>query len=36
LVEVEDIAQMAVFLASDDSRRVTGTIQVIDSGASAT
>ena len=36
LVEVEDIAAMAVFLACDDSRRVTGTIQVIDSGASAT
>lgn len=36
LVEVEDIAAMALFLASDDSRRVTGTIQVIDSGASAT
>ena len=36
LISVEDIAYMAVFLASDESRRVTGTIQVIDSGASAT
>lgn len=35
LLEVEDIAAMAVFLACDDSRRITGTIQVIDSGASA-
>lgn len=35
LVDVEDIAAMAVFLASDESRRITGTIQVIDSGASA-
>lgn len=36
LVSVEDIAHMAVFLASDESRRITGTIQVIDSGASVT
>lgn len=35
LVELDDIAAMALFLASDDSRRITGTIQVIDSGASA-
>lgn len=35
LLTVEDIAHMAVFLASDESRRITGTIQVIDSGASA-
>jgi NAD(P)-dependent dehydrogenase (short-subunit alcohol dehydrogenase family) len=35
LVEVEDIAAMAVFLASDESRHITGTIQLIDSGASA-
>jgi len=36
LVELEDIAAMALFLACDDSRRITGTIQLIDSGASAT
>lgn len=36
LLTVDDIAHMAVFLASEESRRITGTIQVIDSGASAT
>jgi len=36
LVEMEDIAAMAAFLASDDSRKVTGTIQLVDSGATAT
>jgi NAD(P)-dependent dehydrogenase (short-subunit alcohol dehydrogenase family) len=31
----EDVAQMAVYLASDESRRVTGAILPMDSGASA-
>jgi NAD(P)-dependent dehydrogenase (short-subunit alcohol dehydrogenase family) len=31
----EDVAQMALYLASDDSRRVTGAILPMDSGASA-
>lgn len=35
LVELDDIAAMALFLASDESRHITGTIQLIDSGASA-
>jgi NAD(P)-dependent dehydrogenase (short-subunit alcohol dehydrogenase family) len=33
--EPEDVAQMALFLASDESRRVTGAILPMDSGASA-
>jgi NAD(P)-dependent dehydrogenase (short-subunit alcohol dehydrogenase family) len=33
--EPEDVAQMALYLASDASRRVTGTILPMDSGASA-
>lgn len=33
--EPEDIAQMALYLASDESRRVTGAILPMDSGASA-
>jgi NAD(P)-dependent dehydrogenase (short-subunit alcohol dehydrogenase family) len=33
--EPEDVAQMALYLASDDSRRVTGAILPMDSGASA-
>jgi NAD(P)-dependent dehydrogenase (short-subunit alcohol dehydrogenase family) len=33
LIDTEDIAAMALFLASDDSRKITGTIQLIDSGA---
>ena len=35
LVETQDIANMALFLASEESRRITGTIQLIDSGATA-
>lgn len=35
LIDTEDIAAMAVFLASEESRRITGTIQLIDSGATA-
>ncbi|MBW7934641.1 MAG: SDR family oxidoreductase [Gemmatimonadaceae bacterium] len=35
LIETEDIANMALFLASEESRRITGTIQLIDSGATA-
>jgi NAD(P)-dependent dehydrogenase (short-subunit alcohol dehydrogenase family) len=31
----EDVAQMALYLASDESRRVTGAILPVDSGASA-
>jgi enoyl-[acyl-carrier-protein] reductase (NADH) len=31
----EDVAQMALYLASDQSRRVTGAILPMDSGASA-
>jgi NAD(P)-dependent dehydrogenase (short-subunit alcohol dehydrogenase family) len=31
----EDVAQMALYLASDESRRVTGAILPMDSGASA-
>jgi NAD(P)-dependent dehydrogenase (short-subunit alcohol dehydrogenase family) len=33
--EPEDVAHMALYLASDDSRRVTGAILPVDSGASA-
>jgi NAD(P)-dependent dehydrogenase (short-subunit alcohol dehydrogenase family) len=33
--EAEDVAQMALYLASDESRRVTGAILPMDSGASA-
>jgi NAD(P)-dependent dehydrogenase (short-subunit alcohol dehydrogenase family) len=33
--EPEDVAQMALYLASDESRRVTGAILPMDSGASA-
>ena len=33
--EPEDVAQMALYLASDESRRVTGAILPVDSGASA-
>lgn len=35
LIETQDIAAMALFLASDDARKITGTIQMIDSGATA-
>lgn len=35
LLDPQDIARMAVFLGSDESRRITGTIQLIDSGATA-
>jgi NAD(P)-dependent dehydrogenase (short-subunit alcohol dehydrogenase family) len=34
--EPEDVAQLALYLASDESRRVTGAILPLDSGASAT
>lgn len=33
--EPEDIAQLALYLASDESRRMTGAILPADSGASA-
>jgi NAD(P)-dependent dehydrogenase (short-subunit alcohol dehydrogenase family) len=33
LVEPIDIAQLAVYLASDESRRVTGQVLQVDSGA---
>jgi enoyl-[acyl-carrier-protein] reductase (NADH) len=32
LIEPEDIANMAVFLASDESRMVTGQVYPVDSG----
>ncbi len=32
LIEPEDIAHMAVFLASDESRMVTGQVYPVDSG----
>jgi NAD(P)-dependent dehydrogenase (short-subunit alcohol dehydrogenase family) len=32
LIEPEDIASMAVFLASDESRMVTGQVYPVDSG----
>jgi NAD(P)-dependent dehydrogenase (short-subunit alcohol dehydrogenase family) len=32
LIEPEDIAHMAVFLASDETRKVTGQIYPVDSG----
>lgn len=35
MIEIEDLTAMAVFLASDDSRRVTGRIELVDSGATA-
>ena len=35
LIEPEDIANMAVFLASDESRMVTGHIYPVDSGITA-
>jgi NAD(P)-dependent dehydrogenase (short-subunit alcohol dehydrogenase family) len=33
--EPDDVAPMALYLASDESRRVTGAILPMDSGASA-
>ena len=36
LGEPNDIANLALFLASQDSRLITGTIVPVDSGASAT
>ena len=33
MIEPEDIAAMALFLASDDSRKITGHIHPVDSGA---
>ena len=35
LVEPEDVAQTALFLASDDSKKITGHIMKVDSGATA-
>lgn len=35
MIEIEDLTAMAVFLGSDDSRKITGTIQLVDSGATA-
>jgi NAD(P)-dependent dehydrogenase (short-subunit alcohol dehydrogenase family) len=32
LIEPEDIADMALFLASDESRKVTGHVYPVDSG----
>ena len=32
LIDPEDIANMAVFLASDESRMVTGNVYPVDSG----
>ena len=32
LIEPDDIANIAVFLASDESRRVTGHVYPVDSG----
>ena len=32
LIEPEDIAAMALFLASDESRKVTGHVYPVDSG----
>jgi NAD(P)-dependent dehydrogenase (short-subunit alcohol dehydrogenase family) len=34
-IEIEDLTNMALFLASDESRRVTGRIELVDSGATA-
>jgi hypothetical protein len=33
MAEPDDVAQAALFLASDESRRITGTIVPVDSGA---
>ena len=35
MIQIEDLTNMAVFLASEDSRRITGRIQLVDSGATA-
>jgi NAD(P)-dependent dehydrogenase (short-subunit alcohol dehydrogenase family) len=34
-IEIEDLTNMALFLASDESRRITGRIELVDSGATA-
>jgi NAD(P)-dependent dehydrogenase (short-subunit alcohol dehydrogenase family) len=33
--EPDDVAQLALFLASDESTRITGAIMPVDSGATA-
>ncbi|MBW7934639.1 MAG: SDR family oxidoreductase, partial [Gemmatimonadaceae bacterium] len=35
MIEIEDLTNMALFLASDESRRITGRIELVDSGATA-
>lgn len=35
MIEIEDLTAMALFLAGDESRRITGRIQLVDSGATA-
>ncbi|SEB25305.1 SDR family NAD(P)-dependent oxidoreductase [Variovorax sp. YR216] len=34
-IEIEDLTHMALFLASDESKRITGRIELVDSGATA-
>jgi len=34
-IEIEDLTNMALFLVSDEARRVTGRIELVDSGATA-
>lgn len=34
-IHIEDLTNMALFLASDESRRITGRIELVDSGATA-
>ena len=35
MIEIEDLTAMALFLASEESRRITGWIELVDSGATA-
>ena len=35
MIEIEDLTAMALFLASEESRRITGRIELVDSGATA-
>jgi enoyl-[acyl-carrier-protein] reductase (NADH) len=35
LIQADEIASTALFLASDDSKRITGHLMMVDSGATA-